>query len=306
VVVPLAGRVDNTVQIKCYGETYMSAIEEYSALIDAMESQRERLQGPQQPDLWGGKIAKRFRADPKRQMDDNFNTMAEFVRPEDVFVDAGGGAGRFSLPMSLRCREVINVDPSGGMGDEFAESASEAGITNASFILSDWLDVEGVQGDVAHAAHVTYFVRDIERFIVKLVGAARRRVIINMASIAGPMLNARLFKMVYGEDQAMVPAHTKLLPVLWAMGILPDVRVLPHGTHFGGVPHIQDFPQSKEDAVEVALAGVWLAPQHRDQAEVVVREKFDELFIEDSDGFIPQWLPEVQQVLVTWETEQAG
>ncbi len=97
----------------------MGAIDDYSALIDAVESQRERLQGPQQPDLWGGEIAQRFRADPKRQMDDNYEIFAAFVRPDDVFVDAGGGAGRFSLPMALRCREVINVDPSQGMGVEF-------------------------------------------------------------------------------------------------------------------------------------------------------------------------------------------
>ena len=280
----------------------MGALEEYSALIDAVESQRERLQGPRQPDLWGGAIAKRFRADPKRRMDDNYEILTEFVKPDDLFVDAGGGAGRLSLPMALRCREVINVDPSQGMGQEFDASAAESGIANARFILSDWLDVDGVQGDVVQAAHVTYFVRDIERFIANLVGAARRRVIINLASIAGPMLNAELFRMVYGEDQAMVPSYTYLLPVLWDMGILPDVRFLPHGSHIDGVPQLQDFPQSKEDAVGVALAGVWLAPQHRDRAEVVVRGKFDELFIEDSDGFIPQWLPEVQQVLITWET----
>ncbi len=284
----------------------MGAIEDYGAQIDAVESQRERLQGPQHPDLWGGDIAKRFRADPKRQMDDNYEILAAFVGPDDVFVDAGGGAGRFSLPMALRCREVINVDPSAGMGQEFEESAAEAGIVNATFVLSDWLDVDGVRGDVVHAAHVTYFVRDIERFVAKLQGAARRRVIITLASIAGPMLNAKLFEMVYGEEQAMVPSHTYLLPALWEMGVLPDVRFLPHGTHYDGEPHIQDFPQSKEDAVEVALAGVWLAPQHRDRADKVVRERFDELFKQDSDGFIPMWLPDVQQVLVTWETGQTS
>ena len=280
----------------------MGAIEDYSALIDAVESQKERLQGPQQPDLWGGEIAKRFRADPKRQMDDNYEILATFVRPDDVFVDAGGGAGRFSLPKALRCREVINVDPSGGMCEEFDESAAEAGIANARSVLSDWLDVDGVEGDVVHAAHVTYFVRDIERFIVKLESAARRRVIINLSSIAGPMLNAKLFKMVYGEEQAPVPAHTNLLPVLWEMGIEPDVSFLPHGTLIDGVPQLQEFPQNKEDAVEIALAGIWLAAQHRDLAEKVVRENFEDLFTEDSDGFIPQWLPEVRQVLITWET----
>ena len=71
----------------------MGAIEDYGALIDAVDSQRDRLQGPLLSDYWGGDTAKRFRADPKRQMDDNFEILAAFVRPEDVFVDAGGGAG---------------------------------------------------------------------------------------------------------------------------------------------------------------------------------------------------------------------
>ena len=279
----------------------MGAIEDYTALIDAVESQRDWLQGPIIPDYWGGETAKRFRADPKRRMDDNFGILAAFVRPDDVFVDAGGGAGRFSLPMALRCHQVINVDPSLGMGQEFDESAAYAGIDNASFVLSDWLDVDGVEGDVVHAAHVTYFVRDITRFVANLESAARRRVIINLASVAGPMLNAKLFKMVYEEEQTLVPSYAYLLPALWEMGILPDVRFLPQGTTFDGVPRPPEFPQTKEEAVEVALAGIWLAPQHRDRADRVVRENFDELFQQEPEGFVPRWMPDVREVLITWE-----
>jgi hypothetical protein len=284
----------------------MGAIEDYTALIDAVESQRDWLQGPIIPDYWGGETAKRFRADPKRRMDDNFGILAAFVRPDDVFVDAGGGAGRFSLPMALRCHQVINVDPSLGMGQEFDESAADAGIDNASFVLSDWLDVDGVEGDVVHAAHVTYFVRDITRFVANLESAARRRVIINLASVAGPMLNAKLFKMVYEEEQTLVPSYAYLLPALWEMGILPDVRFLPQGTTFDGVPRPPEFPQTKEEAVEVALAGIWLAPQHRDRADRVVRENFDELFQQEPEGLVPQWMPDIRQVLITWEPGKTG
>ena len=155
----------------------MGAVEDYAAMIEAVVSQNERLHGPPSPDVWGGVTAKRFRADPKREMDDNFQVRASFVRPEDVFVDAGGGAGRIGLPMALRCREVINVDPSPGMGQEFQESMAEAGIANARFVLADWLDSDGVRsgvaGDVVHASNVTYFVRDIDRFIRNLEAAAR-------------------------------------------------------------------------------------------------------------------------------------
>ncbi|MDA0263526.1 MAG: class I SAM-dependent methyltransferase [Chloroflexi bacterium] len=279
----------------------MGAVEDYAALIDQVGAQRERLQGPVASDFWGGANARRFRADPKRQLDDDYETMAAFVRPGDVFVDAGGGAGRLSLPMSYRCREVINVDPSPGMGQEFEDCVAESGIANARFVLADWLDADGVEGDVVHAANVTYFVRDIARFVAKLEAAARRRVIISVWSVANPMHNAVLFKMVYGEDQALVPGHAQLLPALWELGVLPDVRFLPQGTRFNGVPQKPAFPQSKADAVEMALAGIWLAPQHRDRAEKVILENFDGLFEHDADGFIPQWLPDVRQVLITWE-----
>ena len=282
----------------------MGAVADYAALIDAVDSQRERLQGPRHLDIWGGETASRFRADPRRQMEDNYEILAAFVRPDDVFVDVGGGAGRLSLPMALRCRQVINVDPSPGMGQEFQESAVEAGIANADFVLSGWLDSDGVRGDVVHAANVTYFVRDIGLFAAKLEAAARRRVIITMWSVANPMHNAALFKMVYGEEQTMVPGHAQLLPALWEMGILPDVRFLPQVATIDGVPQAPTYPQSSEDAVEMALAGIWLAPQHRDRGEAVVRKNFDELFQQGPEGFIPQWLPDAREVFITWEPGQ--
>jgi len=111
-VVPISWCGDNTEKTEIDGELYMGAIADYTALVNAVESQRERLQGPNREDFWGGDIAKRFRADPKRKMEDNFDLQAAFVRPDDVFVDVGGGAGRLGLPMSYRCREVINVEPS--------------------------------------------------------------------------------------------------------------------------------------------------------------------------------------------------
>ena len=284
----------------------MGAVADYAALIDAVDSQRERLQGPPGPDIWGGETASRFRADPKRQMEDNYEILTAFVRREDVFVDVGGGAGRLSLPMALRCRQVINVDPSPGMGQEFQESAVEAGIANADFVLSGWLESDGVRGDVVHAANVTYFIRDIGLFAAKLEAAARRRVIITMWSVANPMHNSVLFKMVYGEEQAMVPGHAQLLPALWEMGILPDVRFLPQVATIDGVPQAPAYPQSSEDAVEMALEGIWLAPHHRDRGEAIVRKNFDELFQQGPEGFIPQWLPDAREVFITWEPGQHG
>ena len=147
----------------------MTAAETYAARIDAVRAQRARLHGARPPDdPWAGPIARRFRADPHRPLDANLAVLASHIRPEDVFLDVGGGAGRVALPMALRCREVITVDASPGMGAEFTAAAAEAGISNARFVHANWLEAEGVQGDVALTSNVTYFVREIVPFIEKL------------------------------------------------------------------------------------------------------------------------------------------
>jgi hypothetical protein len=75
-----------------------------------------------------------------------------------------------------------------------------------------------------------------------------------------------LFRLVYGAEQAPVPGYRELLPVLWELGILPDVHVLP------GVPQVPGgnmgtrLSQTPEDAVQLALQGQWLGPQEHARA----------------------------------------
>ena len=278
----------------------MTSAEAYAARHDAVEAQRIRLYGSQrQEDPWGGEAAAVFRFDPRRELDANLEIIASYVEPGDVFVDVGGGAGRVSLPMSLRCREVVCVDSSPGMGLEFDTLASGAGLTNARRIQSDWLEAPDVRGDRTFTADVTYFVRNIEAFINKLQASARRRVMITVWSELPPNRSARIFRLVYGEEQAILPGHRQLLPVLWDMGLLPDVRVLP------GPPWWETVvPLTREEAVEQASAGRWLKPEDKDEGRRVIERHFDELFSHGSAGFSPKWRPEMRELLITWETQQ--
>src|SRR5919109_4156843 len=122
----------------------MTAAETYAARIDAVRAQRARLHGAQPPDdPWAGPVARRFRADPHRSLDANLAVLASYIRPEDVLIDVGGGAGRVALPLALRCREVLVVDASPGMGAEFTAAAAAAGIPNTRFIQAHWLEAAG-------------------------------------------------------------------------------------------------------------------------------------------------------------------
>ena len=278
----------------------MTNAEAYAARHDAVEAQRIQLYGSQrQEDRWDAEAATVFRSDPRRELDANLEIIASYVEPGDVFVDVGGGAGRVALPMSSRCREVVCVEPSPAMGLVFDTLASGAGITNARRIQSGWVEAPDVQGDLIFTASVTYFVRDIEAFINKLQASARRRVMMTVWSEPAPNRNAWIIRLVYGEEQALVPGHRELLPVLWDMGVLPDVRVLPAPPWWEAV-----VTPSREEAVEQASDGRWLKPEDKDEARKIIELHFDELFSHSSAGFSPKWRPEMRELLITWDTRQ--
>ena len=275
----------------------MSAANIYAAMVNAVNAQQARIQGPRAgEDYWSGPVARDFRFDPLRNLDANLAVTASYVEPWDVLLDIGGGAGRVSLPLARRCREVINVEPSPGMRQEFLESAAEAGITNARLVHARWPVAEGLEGDVTFSADVTYFVADIVPFIQAMEDTSRRRVILNLWSQPPPNRRAQTFALVYGEAQEPSPGHTHLLPVLWKMGILPDIRVMPLLAWWesGEI-------STRDQAVEVALEGSWLNSENLDHARGVIESHFDELFATTAQGFRPLWRPGMRELLITWE-----
>ena len=114
----------------------MNAAENYIAMMDSASAQRAKIHGGRAPsERWSDTgSARRLRSDPHRSPNANMEILAGFIEPTDILLDVGGGAGRIGLPLALRCRELINVDPSAAMLREFEECAAEAGIDNARCI----------------------------------------------------------------------------------------------------------------------------------------------------------------------------
>ena len=271
----------------------------YADQYDAVWEQWRRLFGPQPDDMWAGPAAAQFRFDPRRELDANLAALASYIEPGDALVDIGGGAGRVSLPLALRCREVVTVEPSPAMAAEYAGSVREAEITNARLLPVDWMEEDGVAGDVAVTCDVTYFVRDIVPFVQRMEAAARRRVMITVWSEPPPNRGADLFRRVYGEPQAPMCGHRQLLPVLWEMGVLPEVRVLPDPSWW----ETWHFP-TRDDAVESVLFGRWSREPDRERARKIFEEQFDEIFSPDGEGYRAIWRAPMRELLITWETKQ--
>ena len=271
----------------------------YAAQLAAVQAQNARIYGPPSTgDPWGGASARQFRFDPLRVMDGNLAVIASYVSADDVVVDVGGGAGRVCLLLSRNCREVINVEPSPGMGAEFQSSADEAGITNARLVSSSLANADGPKGDIVFTADVTYFVSDVVAFVRQMEAAAARRLMITIWSEPPPNRRANLFQMIYGEEQNIFPGQAQLLPVLWDLGILPDVLVMPESPWWEN-----QRPPTREAAIEMVLEDRVVKPQDRDWAQPLIESRFDELFAVSVAGFVPQWRSDMREILITWEPE---
>jgi SAM-dependent methyltransferase len=283
----------------------MSAAETYAARVEAVIAQRTRLRGPEPPgDLFAGLPPDHplLTAAPRRPLEPNLEIIASYVEPDDVIVDVGGGAGRNGLPLALRCRELINVDPSSAMLAAFKANASQAEITNVRAIHADWLEVDPLQGSVVLVNHVTYLTREIVPFIRKLERAATRRVLLTVGSPPPPARNQKLFPLIHGEVEATVPGHHELVKVLWELGIEPDVRMLPD-------PSVPLPPgPTREAALKTAVArsqdqwAHWPMPPDLEARILELLEtRFAELFTRTDAGYVPAWISPGREVLITWE-----
>ena len=276
----------------------MTAADRFATLLDAVAEQQARLHGTDpSDDPWTGRLARLFRFDPHRPLGPNLELIAGYLRPDDSLVDVGGGAGRVCLPLALRCREAVVVDPSPGMGAEFDDCVRQAGITNVRRIEANWMDAGGVEGDVVFTADVAYFVREIVPFIEKLQAAARRRVMITLWSVAPPNSEAVLYELLYGEPMAPVPGFRELMAVFWDMGILPDLLVLPEPPWWESY-----LLPSRAEAIQDVLESGWVMERDMAAAREAISQNFDRLFAYDGESYRPRWRQTSRELLITWAT----
>jgi len=280
-----------------HAEAYAEHVSAYNAQI------RHRYSAGSNFDQWADR-APYFRFDPLSGFSAGLQILASHLKPHDVLIDVGGGGGRVSLAMAPRCKEVLNVEPSPAMGAQFEEARADAAIDNARWIHLDWVDSQDIKGDLTFARNVTYFVPDIETFIDKMMRAASKRVIISIASTPPPNQSARLAQLVYEEAYAPVPGHRELLPVLWDMGILPEI-LIPAKPPSEPSSDQESLPKTRERAVESALQGVWLNEDDRPRAQKVIEEHFSELFLQVRGGFKQLWNMPSRELIITWETSHS-
>ena len=262
----------------------------YDAALAAGRFTDHRLQG----DHWAD-LADLFRLDPRRPRDANLAAVAGYLGPTDVFLDVGGGAGRVSLALADCVNEVVLIEPSAGMREQFIAARDEAGISNTRIATDWWMDSDET-GDVIHLSDVTYFVRDIVPFVVKLHNSATRRVMITVWRPTPGDMGSVLRETVLGERPPHWPGLPELSAVLWEMGLLPEIRPLPDQPWW-----LTDDERNLSEEAAIDLAVRWLDAEDAATRDTVSRN-LDRLFVRGAGGLTARWLSEPRAVLITWET----
>jgi SAM-dependent methyltransferase len=220
--------------------------EAWAERVRANRVQAERFREAAAGDFYAP-VSNLFVADPRRAGEPALDALLAMAAAEDTWLDIGAGAGRYALPLALRVREVIAVEPSGGMRRALRTGMAEHGIANVRVIAGPWPDSLAAldtlpAADVALIAHVGYDIEAIGPFLDAMENASRRRCVAMLtdrspASVADPF-----WPLVHGEERVPLPALPDLVELLRARGRDPRVEAVERSPRtFDSVPALTAF-----------------------------------------------------------------
>jgi hypothetical protein len=273
----------------------MSAIEVWKARVAAHHAQSHQARaalGVADTDTWEP-LSPFFKADPHRTDDVEVDRLAQEVTPASTLLDIGGGAGRFALPLALRCHHVTVVEPSPGMGASLRQLAADAGIENVTVVAQRWEEAEVEPAEVVLSAHVIYMIADIRPFVTKLVAHARQKVC--MPTFMRPPMSrfAPFWRRVHGEEKQALPGAAEFMQVLWEMDIYPHLEM------FEAIP-FRPF-KTWQRALETLRQRLFVLPNTDKDARL--QQAMHELLGETPTGYTIKGTPPGRLAFISWRPE---
>jgi SAM-dependent methyltransferase len=273
----------------------MSAIEVWKQHVAAHHVQSQKIraaQGIAEVDRWDV-VSPLFKANPRRTGDVEVNRLVREVTPAMTVLDVGGGAGRFALPLALRCQHVTVVEPSPSMRESLRQIAAETQIDNVGLVAKRWEEAEVKPADVILSAHVIYMIEDIRAFVAKMVAHARQKVLMLMFMQPPLARYAPFWRRVHGEDKHELPGAGEFMQVLWEMDIYPDLEMFE--------PRPSRAFKDWQTALETLRRRIHVKPDTAEDAGL--QRAMRELLIETPDGYGMKGAAPEHLALISWRPE---
>jgi SAM-dependent methyltransferase len=206
--------------------TAAEALGAWALRVRSNREQAERVREGAPPRDFYAPVASNFRADPRRTHEPALDVLRSLAKPGETWLDIGAGGGRYALPLALRVRDVIAIEPSEGMRRVLRDGMAEHGIANVQVIPERWPMEAPPAADVALMAHIGYDIEDIGSFLDAMEAAVRRLCVAVLVAPSPPHLAEPFWPAIHGEARIPLPALPEFLVLLGARGRLFEVRLL--------------------------------------------------------------------------------
>jgi SAM-dependent methyltransferase len=272
-----------------------SAVQRWNEIHDArahqMDAAYARL-GRTSADFWERR-AGGFRRSTKNTVasDPFYLRLRDIVTPQMSVLDVGAGTGRLTLALAPQAKHITAVEPSAAMLNYLRQDASERGLTNISYVQTNWQEApDDLQADIVICSHVLYPIRDIVPFLAKLNAATLQVCYLYLfATHLDAQLN-HLWRHFHGEERHPPPGYINVLDVLYEMSIYANVEVVK-------LPSSLRYP-SLDVAVQELLERLILAGDEQTRAEL---RRLLLGWLVERDGMLVTPIQEMVCAIIWWQ-----
>ena len=228
--------------------------------------------------------------DPFRTDDPVVNALFGILEADSEVLDVGGGSGRLAMPLATRTKHVTVVEPSEDSVELLSTRAAEAGITNITVINEPWGDVREPTADIVLCSLVLHHVADAAPFVEKLQQHARDRVVIVEMMETPGAVERPFYERVHGSAPTPLPGLPKVLELLWALEIFPDVTMVR--------PETAVLDTDREGAIEHLRRR--LSVEEGTEADDRLRAAAADLLVDSAEGLTVRGAAPRRSAVISW------